>query len=219
MKNNSWFLKSLCVVAVFAWSTFFLAGCSSSGGGNGPSDLAGNDESGDNNGDSSPVITYSGKTTPVTITGNNAVELTTSGYQLGKGTGAVGIGAGAIEQDKESVGRSRGLVLSQALTKALSKVDVADLNSNYAVHALQQEEHTGKGSCGGEMSYSISINDQTGSFTGSFVFSGYCEDDPNISGDVTVCGVIDLESEGFLQITMTFTELSISMLDESFTVK
>lgn len=203
MEGKGRFFNVSCMIVILVWSAFSLAACGSSGGGGTPAG-----------------ISYTGLTTLVAIDANNAVDIGTGAYQGGSTAGAIGSSMGIVQNSEdEYIGRSRSLILSQALVKALRQIDVNSMSSGIASGTIQHNSGTEYGTCGGSMSWSINFNDQTGGFTGSFNFNNYCEDNTTLSGSIEAAGTIDPVTEDFGQISMTFIVFTIATPSDSFTAQ
>jgi len=64
------------------------------------------------------------------------------------------------------------------------------------------------GPCGGSFSYTITINDKSGEFEGTFIFSDYCDHGVIINGEADVEGTADPDSGDIITITFRFDNLS-----------
>ncbi len=166
-----------------------------------------------------PSISYTGLTTWAIIDENNAQVIATGSYLTGSAGSEIGDPiAGAVQNgEEEQIGRPRSLILAQALEKALRQVDVTSMSDSVAVGAIQSESGTESGTCGGSVSWTINYDDVTGDFTGSFNFDSYCEDGTTLSGGIDVSGTINLTTEEFVQISMSFALLTVTSGSDSFT--
>mgnify|MGYP001816620023 CR=1 FL=1 len=151
---------------------FGFAGCGGGGGGGG----------GDDSGGGASGLTYSGVTTPAQIDESNAAEITGGAFATGLiGDGMVGL---SVDQQFESyhMRNFRSANVPTILSDSLNLVDFTSASSGGIQAATQTQSDIIAGSCGGTMSYSVSVDDQQGTFSGSFTFSDYCNDGTVING-------------------------------------
>jgi len=74
------------------------------------------------------------------------------------------------------------------------------------------------GTCGGSASYSISVNTDTGAFSGRLSFNGYCEDGMTMSGAASFSGMVDLYSRELVSFTLSFDYITANSGSESVTM-
>ncbi len=176
---------------------FAFAGCS--GGGGGGSDDSGGGASG---------LTYSGVTTPALVDESNAEEITGGAFATGLiGDGMVGL---SVDQQIESyhIRNFRSVKVPIVLSDSLNLVDFTFASSGGVQAATQSQSDIIEGSCGGTMSYSVSVDDAQGTFNGSFTFSDYCNDGAIINGAARFNGKMDVDSGNFIEATFSFDNLS-----------
>ncbi len=175
---------------------FAFAGCSGGGGGGG------------NSGGGDSGLTYSGVTTPAQVDESNAEEITGGAFATGLiGDGMVGL---SVDQQIESyhIRNFRSVNVPISLIDSLNRVDFTAASSGGIQAATQTQSDVIDGSCGGTMSYSISFDDQQGTFSGSFTFSEYCNDGITMNGAAGFDGQIDVDSHEFIEATFSFDNLS-----------
>ncbi|MBC2710155.1 MAG: hypothetical protein HGJ94_03865 [Desulfosarcina sp.] len=199
MKRNLT-VKHLVLAVLLAVS---LTACGGGGGGGG--------------GVSPSGISYTGLTTQAAIDENNAADLSTGAYQGGQIGDALSIGA-IQDGESGSVGCWRTLKVSQVLEDALHKVDPTIRSGGTFVGAIETESGTIDGNCGGNASFSISVNDQTGVFSGSLNFNSYCEGGVTLSGAVSFSGQVDLYSDELIEFDFSFDDLTATSGSDSFTL-
>ena len=191
-----WYLVSLCAVGVL------VVGCG--GGGGGGSDGGG--------------VAYTGPTTPATVSAANAVALSEpalNGAELsdvGSGLFRGAPGAGELGSP------SPGLVPTARFFQQLVERTLFDPAAARSAAALVKESGSEPGSCGGEMTYTVSADDGTGAFEASFTFKSFCEDATVMNGVLTASGGIDLVREELEHMTMSFQSLSVSDGSDSFSI-
>ena len=174
---------------------FAFAGCSGGGGGG-------------NSGGGASGLTYSGVTTPAQVDESNAEEITGGAFATGLiGDGMVGL---SVDQQIESyhIRDFRSVKVPIILSDSLNLVDFTSPSSGGIQAATQTQSDIIAGSCGGTMSYSVSVDDQQGTFSGSFTFSDYCNDGTVINGAARFDGQMDVNSGEFIEATFSFDNLS-----------
>jgi hypothetical protein len=174
-------------------------------------------------GDGQAGVTYSGATTQATVTGSNAVAITTTAYQGGNASGSlalVGAAVNAADGSGAGAGGGRALTVSRVLEHA---VRTARLGSPpparvAAGATVTVSDNLDPGTCGGSASYSGTANDVTGAFSATFTFSGWCNDGVTVSGTVTASGQVDLSGQTPELVTLdfSFTVLTVSEGDDTF---
>ena len=174
---------------------FTFAACSGGGGG------------GDSGGGASG-LTYSGVTTPAQVDESNAEEITGGAFATGLiGDGMVGL---SVDQQIESyhIRDFRSVNIPIILNDSLNRVDFTSASSGGIQAATQTQSDIIEGSCGGTMSYAVSVDDAQGTFNGSFIFSDYCNDGTIINGAARFDGQMDVDSGSFIEATFSFDNLS-----------
>jgi hypothetical protein len=176
-------MAGVCAIALVA--------CGGGGGGGGPSS-----------------ISYTGSTTQATIDGSNATALAGSAFasgDAGASANVLGVASGSASQPVEQ----RSIKIASVLQSAVGKINLQP-SASTAAGAVQTESSSVAGSCGGSLSYTISVDDVTGDFSGSLNFNGYCEQVGNsISGHVSFSGHIDLNTSVFTSLQFNATYLAL----------
>jgi hypothetical protein len=175
---------------------FAFAGCSGGGGGS------------DDSGGGASGLTYSGVMTPALVDESNAEEITGGAFATGLiGDGMVGL---SVDQQIDSyhIRNFRSVKVPIVLSDSLNLVDFTSASSGGIQAATQTESDIIEGSCGGTMSYSVSVDDAQGTFNGSFTFSDYCNDGAIINGAARFNGKMDVDSGNFIEATFSFDNLS-----------
>ncbi|MDJ0781479.1 MAG: hypothetical protein QNJ22_05880 [Desulfosarcinaceae bacterium] len=200
MKNR--YTQPGVLLSIILMLSLLLAACggSSGGGGGGNSDYAGNSDA-------------------AVVTSGNAQEIAVSAYDSSALEGPFGELASLSTGTSSEVatqGRPIMLAVSDALQTALFKADPAEATASAAVRAAVTIEDTISGSCGGSASFTIQADDTTGTFSGSFSFTSFCEDDTTLSGLASFSGSVDPETEELESFTFTLSNLSGTSDGESF---
>ena len=177
--------------------TFAIAVVGCGGGGGGSS-----------SGGGTSGLTYSGVTTQAEVDETNAEEITGGAFATGLiGDGMVGL---SVDQPIESyhILNFRSVNVPIILGDSLNLLDFNAAASSGIQAATQSASDTIPGNCGGTMSYSISFDDQQGTFSGSFTFSDYCNDGTTLNGAAGFDGQIDVNSQEFIEATFSFDNLT-----------
>jgi len=186
------------MTAIFLTLTYL--GCGGGGG------------SGDGGGESSG-ITYSGITTQARVEENNATDLASGAFAAGE-TGSVFTGFAALKENKEQndlqIDTFRTLKIPSIFADCLRSVDLAPPLYTISLKVKATHTETGKenGPCGGNFSYTISIDDVTGRFSGSFTFANYCDQGVTLSGLCRVRGTADPNTGDIITATFSTENLS-----------
>jgi hypothetical protein len=167
-------------------------------------------------------LTYSGETSPATISEDNADTLAGSALDAGSSSSSFSLtGLAALSgPDPEANGSDRPLLLgiARTLEDAAGNVDFAAASAPNAAAALQGENGSLSGSCGGSASYSISVDTNTGAFSGNFSFSGYCADGMTLNGSASFSGIVNTGTETLESFTFSFRSLTATSGTESVTM-
>lgn len=187
------------ILIVFCLSFAFM-GC---GGGSGGSGSSGGDSG----------LSYSGQTAPAEIDEENADDIAAGAF----GAGQTGVGMTATEVSADYQGATdlqvdnfRAFNMPRILGDAARSMDLRPPlhQSSVNADATYKESGTEYGSCGGQFTYTIWINDNSGEFDGSFKFSNFCENGVTISGKTEVEGRANPNTGDIISITFWFENLS-----------
>jgi hypothetical protein len=206
---NGNMIKMLCG-SILVTSLLF-SGCGGGGGGGGViSAGAGAGQSG-----------YIGVTTQALITEANKKVLCYDAYQAGKVASPLGsIGKRVPDADPSSTGLVPG---PQSITRIIEDeiLEVAvqqQKSSSRQVAAVVSQPGTIYGPNGGSATYTISVNDATGSFSGVMVFLDYQSAGTTLSGKSDFSGVINLQLGQFTSLSMTLVSLHASESGVAITI-
>ena len=167
-------------------------------------------------GSSSGTSPYTGITTAAAITAANADNIVLGAFEGGDaGVSFVGGPLGPSTdgvQDASTVGRPKALSLLQILNEAAGKVLPGPSASGTASpRAVVTESGTIDDGYGGTLTYTLSVDDQTGDFTGSFVFQNYHGDSgEGISGPVSVSGTFNFATGTIDHLRYSFASLTMT---------
>lgn len=174
------------------WVSLALVGC---GGGGGGSDSGGGGGG----------LTYSGKTTQASINAANAEVIAGEALLAASVGAAFTLSSMSPEDANPAVNRLLIIELPKLLHRSARR---ADWPTAGEIALQRTESETIAGSCGGTLSYTLTVNDTTGDFSGTFVYSGYCDSGITITGRVDVDGSIDLATGEFIVINFAFENLA-----------
>ncbi|KJS30167.1 MAG: hypothetical protein VR64_17790 [Desulfatitalea sp. BRH_c12] len=199
------FVAFVCISLLFLLTN----GCGGGGGG---------DDGSASNGSSS--LTYSGLSTPATITQDNAASLSASAFESGANTmGLSGIAA-LYDTGATSSKMAKPFLsdITEILGNAVENIDFQTYSNSKVSAATQSESDSFDGTCGGSASYSIQVNTDSGAFSGTLDFNGYCEDGMVINGRCSFSGIINVSTEELQLFTLYFTSITGTDGSESITM-
>ncbi|MBL1260908.1 MAG: hypothetical protein COB33_010305 [Thiotrichaceae bacterium] len=152
-------------------------------------------------------LTYTGLTTQASLTTGNGEQISTRSYKNGgSGQGMGTIFTGLNEVDAE-LGKPWALILAKTLVAAVNKIEPAN-SDEFFTGAVVTESDSFDGSCGGNASFTMAIDDETGDFNGSMTFNRYCESEEIINGSITLSG--SFNAGVFSSMTMAMTSVSVT---------
>ncbi len=189
LRRATFILKSFVVLSIFV----FFNSCGGGGGGSGI-------VTGD---------TYTGKSSQATVTKGNAQQIMQDAFLDGMSGTGFAAAFGAIEANQIKKGSTP---IYSILLKPAKNIARIVTNQSYnelprSISAIQTEPISENGECGGSISGSMQIDTSTGSMTGSFTFSSYCEMGTVSNGTVIFSGTVNT-ANGNLNITMTFKDVT-----------
>lgn len=180
-------------ILMFLWIASAMIGC---GGGGGSSSGGGG---------GTPPLSYSGVLSQAPIHSANA-EVMATGALVGAATGAALTLSSSLPGDvKPASNHPFVLDLPKILRRSANH---ADWRAGGQLSVQRTESETVPGTCGGSLSYNLTVDDATGDFVGVFVFSDYCDDGITLNGRVDADGSIDLIASEFGIINFHFDNLS-----------
>jgi hypothetical protein len=195
-----------CILFIFCLIFSFI-GCGGGGGG------SSNDGGGGGGGDGS--ITYTGRTTPATITEANAEDLVFGsllGLEIGGSFSLNADSGGGKLVDKQGQTNSIhpiAINLPLVLNNTAKNIFYAHSKKSSSISIARTATNTINGNCGGTATYTINVNDTAGSYEGTFIFAQYCEDGIVISGGTDINGTLNLATGDIITVTYLFDNLTI----------
>jgi hypothetical protein len=169
---------------------------------------------------------YTGITSQAVLTENNAETITLEAYQAGDiSTSTVDLMALSESGETPAVAPTP-LAIVRLLGKAVDTILLQPVPSARASSAQAAKpmadvtvSDTIYDGMGGSMSYTLSVDDQTGKFSGTFNFNSWHGDGgETISGETAVSGDIDLGTGEFTQVTFSFNPVTFGDGYGSFSI-
>jgi hypothetical protein len=192
MKNSRFLIFFLLLAFALPYT---YGGCSGGGGSDGDSGLV-----------------YSGLTNPAVLTDSNGKDISGGAFGAGllgddmsEGLPGSSLNQGSTAYHTKNL---RSVQVPLILSDSLELIDFTSSTSGSVQAAAQSETATIDDGCGGSMSYTVTFDDVTGSFSGSFIFSDYGCDGTTISGRASFSGIIDVNTLDFIEADFSFYNLS-----------
>lgn len=162
---------------------------------------------------------YTGVTSQADLTQDNVVDLTMEAYQAGELASSAVIPLGQSEPASYEAGSPRAVALVRLLRGVAERVRIPVSSQSYAMSAnavSPMEVITESGSMsdgfGGTASYTITVDTDTGDFSGTFTFTGWHgEGSAMISGTTSVTGNFNVSMDEITRIRFTFH--AVTMMD------
>lgn len=156
--------------------------------------------------DTSPE--FDGETSQAVITSANAKDL--SGGALAGGINKINAANSGFNQDSPAtqIGIFRPLKLPMILRNSLQMAEISPTAVGLFKPAVESRSGTLQGDCGGMLSYSIDILDESRTFNGSFSFERYCDYGTTVSGEADVDGTYASDTGDFATAHFSFSDLT-----------
>ena len=174
-------------------------------------------------GSGSSGLTYSGSTTPATLTATNSATLVGSAYSNGN-SGIIigGASAGLRNYDFGASRRPRSLVLSDALLRfvQISAADDTLARPETAATADNIPISTLRGHCGGSATVNGSYDDGDRMLSLTANLNDYCKDKTTLSGTIGISGQAVIDAQNHIkisQLAINLAKLTASYGGDSFT--
>jgi len=187
----------------------FLAGC---GGGGSDSAKSG--------GVVDPASSFKGVTTAATPTNANAEDLAMGGFGGGSIAASIGSVAKLSSNSAETTKNRPVLQLVQMIKQSVRRMEIPQNSerlrktSQPAVVAAKSSARANnyqlQGDSGGTATYSLDVNDATGSFFGTVVYAQYSSKGAVIDGTTEVLGSMDISRQQISRLTLSFSSLTFS---------
>jgi hypothetical protein len=160
------------------------------------------------------TVDFTGITSQAAITPLNAESLTTGAFAGGQSSA----GPESLKLSQSSnaarIDLFRPLRFPLVLGDSLRGIELgAALSIPGRTNVITESDNL-EGSCGGALSYTLTLDKISGEFSGNFLFADYCEDGMIISGETDIDGTFEVNSGVFDTATFSFDDLS----DDSHTL-
>jgi hypothetical protein len=163
-------------------------------------------------GGGSSSTSYTGLMTPAVVTDNNASDIALEAFQGGDLAANTGLvlapaGAGGVPA---GTAQPKALTVVRALTKAAVSA-IRPAAAGPSARAVVTVDNVIDDGQGGQASYTLSVDDATGIFTGTFAFLNFHGDGGGVlNGNVVVAGSV---APDFLHILFNFQSVQIVDVD------
>jgi hypothetical protein len=178
---------------------------------------------GSGDGNASSGLTYTGSTSPATLTPDNSATLVGGAY-TGGNSGIIigGVTAGLTNYDFGASRRPRSLVLSDTLLKFVHLTSVDDTLARPEIAATINNipSSTLHGNCGGTAIVNGSYDDGNKMLSLTANISNYCQDGTTLNGTVGASGQAIADARNNINISsisITLAQLTASYDRDSFT--
>jgi hypothetical protein len=214
MRTGAILEKSFAIFGMLA--LFLLVSCGGGGGGGGGKDTTTTN---------STTLSYTGSTSKAVIDETNAADISTSAVNGGtnntafNGLAALTGTSGDVEVKRIGVWGSANI-----MQNAVSDILAVTPSASASEKAVQTEQETIDGTCGGQASGTVQVDDVTGKFSGNLNFSNYCESGTSVNGVTNFSGTINTATDEFVKLTLNFDYLNVdcqngsSVLDGSISI-
>lgn len=213
MSKTANFLVTWIIVLISL--TVILTGCSGGGGGSAKSgDLV------------DPSSSFKGSTTKAVPTAANAEDLAIGGFgSTSIATSLHGVAKTAGNSAAKTSVNHPVLTLAQILKQSVRRMELPQKaallrhqssTASVSKNVGRTSSYQLQGDNGGTASYSMDINDTTGSFFGTIVYQDFSSDGIVIDGTTEILGTFDVNLQQFSRFTLSFKSLTFST--DGFTV-
>jgi len=193
--------KLLLMLCVSVFSASLIVSCGGGGGGGGVP--AG--------------ITYTGVTTQALIDENNAVDIVLETYEGVDTTSELNV-LGAVSENSSSVKNPLFVDISTYFQSVVYEIETSVGQNSAYMGAVITESDSINGSCGGNFSYTLTGDDQTGNFNGGLTFNNFCEEGITANGSIDLSGNINLNTNEISYFEMTFTNINMTSGQKSISL-
>ena len=161
-----------------------------------------------------PSLTYTGVTSQATIDSNNAAGLASDAFLGGESATDLSIFSSFSGPQPTFVREIKLYEVVQIFKGELYEIDFNTQRIDSL--AIQSEQETLFGDCGGSAIFAVELDDAIGSFTGSMTFSDFCNGGTTIAGSVGLSGRLDVSTRDFLNFDFSINMVSISSANQSY---
>ncbi len=158
--------------------------------------------------DDETTIDFTGTTLQAAITPLNAESLATGAFAGGQASVAPKSLKLSQSSNAAQIDLFRPLRFPLVLGDSLRRIELGTALSIPSHSNVITESDNLEGSCGGEVSYTLTLNKISGEFSGNLLFTDYCDDGIIVTGEADVDGTFEVSSGVFDTATFSFTDLS-----------
>lgn len=159
-------------------------------------------------------LIYSGVTSQAIIDSNNAAGLASDAFLGGESATDLSIFSSFSGPQPMFV---REIKLHEVVQIFKGELYEMDFNAQRMDSlAIQSEQETVFGDCGGSAIYAVEMDDVNGNFTGSMTFSDFCNGETTISGTVGLSGQLDVNTSDFLNFNFSINMVSLASANQSY---
>lgn len=164
--------------------------------------------------DDQTTIGFSGTTLQAAITPSNAESLAAGAFAGGQSSAAPKSLKLSLRSNSDQIDVFRPLRFPLLLADSLRRIELdTELNISSRSNVITESNNL-RGGCGGELSYTLTFDRISGTFSGNLILTDYCDDEITVSGETDVDGTFEASSGVFDTATFSFDDLS----DESHTL-
>jgi hypothetical protein len=161
-------------------------------------------------------LTYTGVNTQAVIDSNNAAKLASDAFIGGETGSNLGIFTSVAEQQVKINRETHLFKIAEIFSRPLYKIDFNSHKEDSL--AVQTEQKTVNGDCGGSASYSVTMDDINGIFSGSMTFTNYCTENATISGTAGFSGQFNLNTSELLNFAFSINMVSLTSGNQSYVI-
>ena len=188
------------IIAIGVVSVMVSCGGGGGGGGN---------NSGITNQPIQESLSYDGNTAKATIDESNAVELSIGAVNGGMSSSAL---YGISSLNNISTGTNDPILQiyfsTIAMQNAVDKLQIVSQDASGSFLAVQTEQETIYGTCGGHAIGIINGDDSNGNIWGNLTFNDYCDSNVTINGNTNISGLVNLTTGDIENLTLDFDYLT-----------
>ncbi len=155
----------------------------------------------------SPTV-FAGSTSPAVIDSTNAKDLSSGAFAGGMTRFEAASSGFNKDLRVTQIGAFWPFRLPMVLKNSLQKGEITGPAVAFFKPAVETRSGTIPGSCGGSLSYSIDIIDESNSFNGGFRFENYCDHGITISGETDFDGTYGIDSKDIRTAHFSFADLA-----------
>jgi len=157
--------------------------------------------------DESPTV-FAGSMSPAVIDSTNAKDLSGGAFAGGMTRFEAESGGSNKGSRVTPIGTFWPLRLPMVLKNSLQKAEITGPAVAFFKPAVETRSGTIPGSCGGSLSYSIDIINESNSFDGNFTFENYCDHGITLLGETDFDGTYGIDSGDIRTAHFSFADLA-----------